>query len=94
MVARIYSTTEEMDVLAVTSFVCKLYGYKTSIILEARYKAFMWMSGCTGKDLLVRNKEDKLCFSATIILYYMCQLSNSLIQRMHGYSDDSCYEEI
>ena len=35
----------EVDIPAVTSFICTLYGYKTADINEARYKAFMGMSG-------------------------------------------------
>ena len=37
-------TTEDVDIPGVTAFVCLLYGFKTSDIVEARYKAFMRMS--------------------------------------------------
>ncbi len=50
-------TTEEVDILGVTSFVCLLYGLITSNITEARYKAFMRMSGGKGNDLLARLKK-------------------------------------
>lgn len=50
-------TTEEVDIQSVTSFVCSLYGFKTSNIIEARYKAFMRMSGGKGKDLLAALKK-------------------------------------
>ena len=34
-------TTDDVDIPPVTDFVCLLYGFKTSDIIEARYKAFM-----------------------------------------------------
>ena len=37
-------TTDDVDIPGVTAFVCLLYGFKTSDIIEARYKAFMRMS--------------------------------------------------
>ena len=37
-------TSEEVDIEAVTFFVCSLYGFTTSDINEARYKAFLCMS--------------------------------------------------
>ena len=39
------SLTSEVYVTAVTSYVCGLYGFDTSDINEARYKAFMRLSG-------------------------------------------------
>ena len=49
-------TSEEVDIPAVTSFVCSLFGFKTFDINEARYKAFMCMSGGTEKEPLTRIK--------------------------------------
>ena len=46
-----------MDIPGVTAFVCLLYGFKTSDIIEGRYKAFMSMSGGKGKDLLASLKK-------------------------------------
>ena len=50
-------TTDDMDIPGVTSFVCLLYGFETSDIIEARYKAFMCISGGKGKDLLASLKK-------------------------------------
>ena len=50
-------TTDDVDIPGVTAFVCLLYGFKTSDIIEARYKAFMRMSGGKGKDLLASLKK-------------------------------------
>ena len=50
-------TTDDVDIPGVTAFVCLLYGFKTSDIIEARYKAFMHMSGGKGKDLLASLKK-------------------------------------
>ena len=51
--------TDEVDIPGVTTFVCLLYGFKTSDIIEARYKAFMSMSGGKGKDLLASLNKKK-----------------------------------
>ena len=50
-------TTEEVDIPGITAFVCLLYGFRTSNITEARYKAFMRMSGGKGKDLQANLKK-------------------------------------
>jgi hypothetical protein len=50
-------TSDEVDIPGVTSFVCSLYGFKTSDINEARYKAFMRMSGGTEKEPLSKIKK-------------------------------------
>lgn len=47
-------TSDEVNVPAVTTFICSLYGSKTSNINEARYKAFMRMSGGNEKKPLGR----------------------------------------
>ena len=51
-------TSEEVDIEAVTSFVCSLYGFATSDINEARYKAFLRMSaGGNENEPLARLKK-------------------------------------
>ena len=40
-----FLTSVEVAIPAVTSFICTLYEYKTANINEARYKAFISMSG-------------------------------------------------
>ncbi len=50
-------TTEEVDIPGITSFVCSLYGYKTSNIIEARYNAVICMSAGKKGDLLARLKK-------------------------------------
>ena len=51
-------TSMEVDILAVTTFICSLYGYKTASINEARYKALMSMSGGNmEKNPLARIKK-------------------------------------
>ena len=47
-------TAEEVDAQAVPSIVCVLYGFKTSDINEARYKAFMRMGGGDENEPLAR----------------------------------------
>ena len=41
----------------VTSFFCQLYGFRTSNIVEVRYKAFMRMCSGTGREFLARIKK-------------------------------------
>ena len=43
-------TTEDMDIPSVTTSVRSLYGSKTFNIIEARYKAFMYMSDDKEND--------------------------------------------
>ena len=50
-------TSDEVDVSAVTSCVCSLYGYNTLDINEARYKLFMRVSGGRGKNPLSNLKN-------------------------------------
>ena len=50
-------TTDNVDIPGITSFVCLLYEFETSDIIEARYKAFMCMSGSRGKDFLASLKK-------------------------------------
>jgi len=40
-----HSLASKPDVSAITSFVCKLYGFNTSNINEARFQAFMCIRG-------------------------------------------------
>ena len=47
----------EVDMPGVTSFVCSMYGFTTSDITAARYKAFIRMSGCDEKDPLATIKK-------------------------------------
>ena len=76
-------TTEEVDIQGVTSFVCLLYGFKTANITEARYKAFMRMSGGKRKELLARLKK---CFSATV--YQDTSKRSQYIARMWKRADE------
>ena len=41
-------TSQKVDIPGVTSFFCQLYGFRTSNIVEVRYKAFMRM--CSGRE--------------------------------------------
>ena len=52
-------TSDDVDMPGVrpTSFVCSMYGVTTSDINEARYKAFMRMSGGDEKDPLATIKK-------------------------------------
>ena len=50
-------TSIEVDMPGVTSFVCSMYGFTTSYINEARYKAFIRMSRCDEKDPLATIKK-------------------------------------
>ena len=50
-------TSIEVDMPGVTSFVCSMYGFTTSDINEARYKAFIRMSGGDEKDPLATIKR-------------------------------------
>ena len=50
-------TADEVDMPAVTSFVCSMYGFTTSDINKARCKAFMRMSGGDEKDPLATIKK-------------------------------------
>ena len=50
-------TSDEVNVPAVTSYVCSLYGFKTNDVNEARYKAFLRMSGGNQKDPLSKIKK-------------------------------------
>ena len=50
-------TSEEVDVPAVTSCVCLQYGFNTCDINEARYKAFMRMTGDNEKEPLISTGE-------------------------------------
>lgn len=50
-------TSEEVDIPAVTSFVCSMYGCKTSGINEARYNVFMCISGGQEKEPLARLRK-------------------------------------
>ena len=59
-------TSDDVDMPGVTSFVCSMYGFPTSDINEARYKAFIRMSGGDEKDPPGYNQEDQLCFSPTM----------------------------
>ena len=58
-------TTDKVDIPAVTSFVCSLYGFTTSDINEARYKAFIGISGGNEKEPLARIKKIN-CASLTL----------------------------
>lgn len=49
-------TCEEVDVPAVTPWVCLQYGFNTCDINEARYKAFIRMSRDNEKEPLARTK--------------------------------------
>lgn len=51
------SLTSEVDMIAVTCYVCALYGFNTSDINEARYKAFMHMCGGKEANPLARMKK-------------------------------------
>ena len=50
-------TSQKVDIPGVTSFFCQLYGFRTSNIVEVRYKAFMRMCSGTGRELLARIKK-------------------------------------
>ena len=50
-------TSIEVDMPGVTSFVCSMYGFTTSDINEARYKAFIRMSGGDEKYPLATIKK-------------------------------------
>ena len=50
-------TSIEVDIPGVTSFVCSMYGFTTSDINEARYKAFIRMSGGDEKYPLATIKK-------------------------------------
>ena len=51
-------TSEEVDIEAVTFFVCSLYGFATTDINQARYKAFMRMNaGGNENEPLARLKK-------------------------------------
>lgn len=50
-------TSKEVDIPAVTAFVCSLYGFNTSNINEARYKAFMHISGGSESKPLTKIKK-------------------------------------
>ena len=50
-------TSQKVDIPGVTSFFCQLYGFRTSNIVEVRYKAFMRMCSGTGRELLARIKR-------------------------------------
>ena len=54
-------TSEEVDMAAVTSYVCWLYGFKTNDVNEARYMAFLCMSGGNQKVSLSKIKEKINC---------------------------------
>ena len=45
-------TSQKVDIPGVTSFFCQLYGFRTSNIVEVRYKAFMHVCSGTGRELL------------------------------------------
>ena len=45
-------TSQKVDIPGVTSFFCQLYGFRTSNIMEVRYKAFMRVCSGTGRELL------------------------------------------
>ena len=45
-------TSDDVDMPCVTSFVCSMYGFTTSDINQARYKAFMHMNGGDEKESL------------------------------------------
>ena len=57
IIAPKYLITEEVDVPGVTLSVFQLYGFHTSNIIEARYKAFMHMCSSTRKELLAKMKK-------------------------------------
>ena len=50
-------TTAEVDMPGVTTFVCSMYGFITSDMDEAKYKALMRMSGGDEKDNLATMKK-------------------------------------
>ena len=50
-------TSDNVDMPGVKSFVCSMYGFPTSDINEARYKAFIRMSGGDEKDPLATIKK-------------------------------------
>ena len=50
-------TCDDVDMPGVSSFVCSMYGFTTSDITEARYKAFMRMSGGDEKGPLATIKK-------------------------------------
>ena len=51
-------TSEEVDMAAVTSYVCWLYGFKTNDVNKARYMAFLRMSGGNQKVSLSKIKNE------------------------------------
>jgi len=61
-----------------------LYGFKTSNITEARYKAFMHRSGGEGKELMARIKKMIYIFSSLLLLCHNVTRHFSTTSKEHS----------